>query len=193
MKNSFNPDSDSQNTNIQSDEPVFGWRAYNYHPHQRGPAWMILFCVIVFGSALALVFFSGQSDSENATSLFADMQTGNIFMAVTICLAAAVYFYIHRQGDQEHDITVYEYDMYIDNHRVPIKEITGFWFVYEDNVSLINIELQDKRYQKKRAISLQMGNHDPEFFQENFEKIGVEELFDKKESLIDKWIRVLKL
>lgn len=189
MNTSIYSDSDDQKENPLGDV-IFSWRAYDYDPHERGLVWIIIFCVIVFGSAIAFLF-TGESNPNS--SLLTDMQTGNIFMAITIFLAAAVYFYTHKDGEAEHDIIVYEKAVQVDMKIIPKKNLKGFWFIYEDGVSIINLELQDKKYQKDQRIKLQMGNNDPEFFKENFAKIEFPELFDKQESLLDKWIRILKL
>lgn len=191
MNTPLSPDPEFSKDDLQRGAPLFAWRAEDYHPHQRGILWIIVFCVIVFGSALALVLFSGES--ESGASILSDMKTGNIFMAITIFLAAAVYFYTHRRGDEDHEIVVYEKAIQIDKKTIPLKEVKGYWFIYEKDVSVINLELKEKKYRKERKIPIQMGEKTPEYFQENFERLLIPELLEKKEPILDKWIRILKL
>ena len=155
---------------------VFGWTAYDYHPHQRGVIWYSVFCLVLFGGAV--------------WSMISDPQWGWL-MALSFFLAAAVYFYAHRTGDQPHQVIGYERGLFIDNKFIPFENIAGFWVLYDETVSIINFQLKSKYRNVK--ISLQMGEESPEFFRENMKRVNLDELEDAKESLIDLWIRALKL
>ena len=73
---------------------------------------------------------------------------------------------------------------------MPRERVTGFWFVYDKTVSVLNLQLMSKRDEK---IMLQMGEYAPDFFREKLTELGYKEILNKKESLTDLWIRALKL
>ncbi len=154
---------------------LFSWQALDYHPHSRGWLWYVVFVLIIFGGA--------------GWSIYADPKWGWT-TAVVIFLAAALYFWVHRKGDEVHEINVCEHGIFIDRQFLSLEQVAGYWFVYDETVSIVNIELKGDKGQK---ISLQMGEQTPDFFRENFERMGIEEIPDKKESLVDLWIRALKL
>ncbi|MCF7830453.1 hypothetical protein K9M41_00435 [Candidatus Gracilibacteria bacterium] len=164
---------ESTNQNFDPGKIVFEWEALDYHPHKRGWLWITIFCLIFFGSAIWALFY------------------GDWVMALTLFIAVAVYFYIHRNGDEEHQITVFEKGIFIDRRFFPKEAFSGFWFVYDESVAVVNLQLSNTKNDKK--ITLQMGKNDPEFFRNNFSKVGLLELEDKKEGLVDLWMRALKL
>jgi hypothetical protein len=154
---------------------IFSWEASDYHPHKRGWSWFLVFSLVVFGGS--------------GWAIYADPKWGWT-TAVVILLTAALYFWIHRKGEEIHEIRVCEHGVFIDRQFVSRDQIAGFWMVYDETVSVLNLELKGNKNQK---ISLQMGDRTPDFFQENFERMDLPELTDKKESLVDLWIRALKL
>jgi len=155
---------------------VFDWTAHDYHPHQRGIVWYVVFCSILLGGAI--------------WSMVSDPEWGWL-MASTFFLAAAVYFYAHRKGEESHEIRVFERGLFVDNKFFPTGNFAGFWVLYDETVAMINFKFKSER--RNHKISLQMGNELPEFFRENFAKIDLPELVDEKESLMDLWVRALKL
>jgi len=157
--------------NMNPGNELFSWRAHDYHPHKRGVVWFVVFCLVFFGSAL-WAFLSG-----------------DWVMAFTIFVAVAVYFWMHRNGNEEHAVQVYEKGIQVDRIYFPMEKFTGFWFCYDPSVSVINLEMAEG----KRTISLQMGQNTPDDFRENFAYAGLSELPDRKESTLDLWIRALKL
>ncbi len=165
--------SEQHRLDFQPGEEVFSWEAFDYHPHQRGWLWITLFCLILFGGAL-----------------WALLSGGDWVMAFTFFVVAAVYFWAHRQGDEVHHIRVFERAVVIDQQLVPLEDLSGFWFVYDQGVSVVH--LQFKKGQD-RKISLQMGSNDPHFFRLGFEQVDLLELSEKRENLIDLWVRALKL
>lgn len=156
--------------------PIFAWRSFDHQPYHRGWLWYVLFCGVLFGGAFWAVF--------------TDPQWGWL-MALTFFVAAAVYFWSHRNGNELHDITVYEQGILVGESKFIAKgKIAGYWFVYEPGVEILTLELRGKN---KKEILLQMGNLEPDFFREHLTTFGIEELEDRHEKNIDKWIRVLKL
>ncbi len=161
-----------RSSEIDPGEKIFSWTAFNYHPHKRGWIWYAIFCTFFFGSALwALV-------------------SGDWVMAFTLFVAVAVYFFAHRKGDEDHEVQVFENGILIDRKFIEKEKLEGYWFVYDQTVSVLNFQLSGKG---DRKISLQMGEHNPDVFRSEFKLMEIEELVDKKESLMDLWIRALKL
>jgi hypothetical protein len=153
---------------------LFTWEAYDYHPHQRGWVWLLVFCAITFGGALWALW------------------SGDWIMALTFFVVAAVYFYTHRQGNEVHQVHLTEKGILIDGRDFFYWEkLAGYWFIYDETVSVINFQFDDQK--RDRKISLQMGEVEPDTFREIFEKADFTELTNKKESLMDLWIRALKL
>jgi len=152
---------------------VFAWEAYDYHPHTRGWVWLTLFCVVLFGGAI-----------------WALVSAGDWVMALTFFLVAAMYFWVHRSGEDVHQVRVFQRALVIDQQIIPLEELSGYWFVYDPSVAIVNLQLKKLG---DRKIALQMGDHDPEYFRTGFGAVDLPELEDKQESLVDLWIRALKL
>lgn len=171
------PNNSEQKVNTYTPgEEIFSWTAHDYHPHERGTIWMIMFCSVLGGAA--------------AWSIYSDPQWGWV-AAVTMLLFAAAYFWIHRNGHEDHEIRCFQRGILIDNTRyIKWIDFEGFWFVYDQSVSVINLEYNGD---KGRKLTLQMSENDPEFFRQNLENIEIKELEEKRESLMDLWIRALKL
>jgi len=161
-----------RSSEINPGEKIFSWVAFNYHPHKRGWIWYAIFCTLFFGSALWA------------------LMSGDWVMAFTLFVAVAVYFFVHRKGDEDHEVQVFENGILIDRKFIEKERIEGYWFVYDQTVSVLNFQLSGKG---DRKISLQMGEHNPDFFRSEFKLTKLEELFEQRESLMDLWIRALKL
>jgi len=148
------------------------WTAYDYHPHKRSWIWIAIFALIIFG-------IGGYS-----------LYTGEYITAISFFLVACIYFWIHRNGDKVHEVVVFEKGIFIDKSFLPLANIAGYWFVYNESASILQLELKKKG---TPTISLQMGSYTPTVFREMFEELDIPELEDRKESLLDLWIRALKL
>ncbi|MCF7812703.1 hypothetical protein K9M59_03885 [Candidatus Gracilibacteria bacterium] len=154
-------------------ELVFSWKTFDYHPNRHGIVWILLFCSIFFGTAVWALWY------------------GDWIMAFTLFLAVAVYFYIHRQGNEEQEIRVFDRAIIIDRMILPFEKIIGYWILYDETASIVNLEIREKY--RTRNIALQMGDKSPGFFRKYFKIAQIPELEDRKESLVDLWIRALKL
>jgi len=155
---------------------LFAWTAHDYHPHDRGVVWHIIFCTVFFGGAL--------------WSALSDPQWGWV-TAFSLCAIAAIYLFVHRQGSLDHEIQVFEKGMLIDERTfIHWEKIEQFWFTYDDLVSVINFDLKKNANQ---PIKLQMGEVTPEKFREVMALVEQPEAEGKEESVLDLWIRVLKL
>lgn len=173
----LNPLETNQNpANFDPGQEVFAWTVQDYHPYQRGIIWYTVFCSVLFGGAI--------------WSMISDPKWGWL-MALSFFLAAAVYFYAHRKGEESHKIHVFERGLFIDNKFFPTENFAGFWMIYDETAAIINLKFKSKR--RNHKISLQMGKQLPEFFRDNFTKVNLLELEDERENLLDLWIRALKL
>ena len=164
----------TKTTSKTQNELIFTWEAYDYHPHERGWLWITIFSLVIFGSAAW------------------GLRTGDWMVTLTFCTIAAVYLFTHRKGHQTHHIEIYQKGIKIDQTFFYKEQFQGYWFVYEERqaVAIINLQIADK---KDAKIPLQMGECTPEILREAMKKINLQELTEKKESLVDLWVRVLKL
>lgn len=165
----------SVSTEINAGNLLFEWEAPDYIRYNRGWLWYFVFCLVLFGSGAFFVI----------TDPKWGWLPGLVFFSV-----AALYFWKHLDQNRTHIIRVFEHVVFIDKTPIPSEKIEGFWFVSDPTVSIINLEISGKKGFK---ISLQMGGKSQEFFRKGFEEAKIKELKDKKESLLDIWVRALKL
>ncbi|MCK5460477.1 hypothetical protein KAI58_00640 [Candidatus Gracilibacteria bacterium] len=152
---------------------IFSWMAHDYHPHNRGIVWYIIFCTIIFGSAFWSLF------------IFKDW-----IMSLVFFLVAAVYFLVHRNGEENHIVRIFENGLLIDDRQFyNWKQFSGFWFLYDETISVVNFQI----VKKDRKIALQLGDLDAETVRNELKQVELIELKDKTEPLLDLWIRGLKL
>ncbi len=155
---------------------LFSWVAHDYHPHQRGILWYIVFS-IAFGGTAAWAFF-------------ADEHFGWI-TSFCILMVAAIYFWTHRNGNEDHEIIGFEKGILIDGRTFfNWDKFEGYWFVYDETVAVVNFEFKGG---KGKKITLQLGSVTPEELRVPLKALMLAELPEKKESLLDLWIRALKL
>ncbi len=155
---------------------IFSYTAHDYHPHERGFLWYLVFSVIILGMS----FWSFLSDPESGW-----------FTSATILIVAATYFFVHRNGSQDQEIYFFERGLFLNKKKyIAWSNFQGFWFVYNETATVLNLQYKDIKNQK---LSLQMGEVLPEVFQEKLKQIGLIELEEQQESLLDLWIRALKL
>jgi hypothetical protein len=166
---------ETQKPQLDPGQKIFSWESYNYHPYQRGIVWMVVFCSLFFGCSL--------------WAIMTDPQWGWL-TAFTFLITAASYFFAHRNGNEKHEISFFEQGFYIDQKQFfSWQDFKGYWFVYDESVTVLNLATE----KNNRKISLQMGEISLREFREVFEKIELPELTEQKESLVDLWIRALKL
>ena len=166
---------DTRSAGFNPGNEVFSWISEDYHPHNRGSLWIIVFSVFMFGVAI--------------WSYLSDPKTGWV-TALTLFLALAMYFYMHRNGREKHSITVFQNGIFIDQVFVSFVDLEGFWFIYDQTASIITLEQKGKT---RSRIQLQLGEESPETLREVFAGLDLLELTDRQESLVDLWIRALKL
>ncbi len=157
-------------------EEIFSWVAHDYHPHERGLWWYIISSIIILGISL--------------WAFLSDPAWGWITSA-TILIFSASYFYVHKDGHKDHEIRCFERGLLIDGERYfTWDRFEGFWFIYDETASILNFEFNGNKNQR---LILQMGEKLPDFFEENLKKIELPKLENKKEAMLDLWIRALKL
>jgi len=155
---------------------LFSWTAHDYHPHERGVLWHIIFCAAFFGGSIWAVL--------------ADPRWGWV-TAFCFCTVAGIYLITHRGGNQDHEVQIFEKGLLIDERCfVHWDKVLKYWFVYDESVAVINFDLKKESNQ---PIKLQMGDITLDKFREVLTAIPIEEDESKEESVIDLWIRVLKL
>lgn len=159
-------------------QPLFEWTAHDYHPHQRGIVWKIIFWTIFIGGAALFVY--------------SDPGFGGWFGALTFLAVGIFYDWTHNKGLADQQIQVYEKGMVVDETAFFLwEEIAGYWFNYDETVSTINFDFNN---QKKGKITFQMGQYIPVQFRESLsETQDLVELEDRKESTLELWVRALKL
>jgi len=158
---------------------IFEWEALDYFPYTRKRIWFVFFPLIFLGIPVLFFWLGNYGKSDT-------------IMLLTFITVFCVYLWVHRNGEKPHHVEVFEHGVRIDGGIIPLKTLEGFWMVYEENmVGVLNLERKSKWNQLK--ISLQMGEKSPDFFRKNWKKVGLPELTEKKESVLDIWIRVWKL
>jgi len=153
---------------------LFDWQAHDSHPYERGIIWKTVFSLVMVGIA--------------AWAVITDPRWGWL-TASAFLIVGALYFWVHRRGPEVISIAVHTGGIFVDRSFIPREDIEGFWFTFNETVAVVNLEIRKKNH----PVSLQMGEHDPEFFRQNFARLDLLELEDKKESVLDLWIRTLKL
>lgn len=156
--------------------PQFVWTAHNYHPHQRGLVWYFAFCGLMVGAALLLF----------------TMDSSGWVPAFSILILMALYCFLHKDGDQDHEVHFMTKGLVIDANRfIAWDEIDGYWFNYDPSVAVINFEISKKM--RTETITLQMGDNEPDDFRNQLASTPISEIKGRHESLLDLWIRVMKL
>lgn len=152
------------------------WKALDYYPYERGIGWYISFSSLTFGSALIIFLMDPVSSSVPVAS---------------ICIIAAFYLWVHREGENEHQISLYENGIEIgESSFITWKNFKGYWFIEDHHSRLLVLE-SDKWNQDR--IRILLGNGKTEKINRAMEKIGMKLLADKKENGFDLWSRVFRL
>lgn len=160
-----------------SGKKLLGWKAPDFQPYQRGLRWYITFCALTFGSA-ALVFWMDPSTA--AVPVF------------SICTVSAIYLWVHKNGEDELAITLFEKGLRVgDSRLMPWEDFKGYW-VLEDEVSRLLV-LESGTWQRYR-VRLQLGKTKTDRVVKAMEKVkDLEHLEEQKERAFDLWSRVFRL
>lgn len=96
-----------------NNEPTFSWTYYEYHPHERGRLWWILFWIV----SLGLVVYAGL--------------TQNFLFAVIILIFDIIILYRHYQKPEPIECEIYDHGVVLGEQYLPWKNIKKFWIVYD--------------------------------------------------------------
>lgn len=157
-------------TRYRAGEKHLSFIAYDHHPHIRGIWWMVGFCTFFFGIALGFLFFAQ-----------------DVIGAFTFFLIAAIYFFVHMRGNQTVRVTLYEHGLLIEDDFFPWKDCTGYYLLLDEKMDMAHFVIG------KRIIPVQLHGVAPRTLEKTLEELGVEHLEGRKESVLDMWIRILKL
>jgi len=156
---------------------IYTWETCDYHPHRRGIIWYAVFASIIFGTVGFLFFKYDEWISP-----------------LSILVIAILYFFIHRNEVETHTVVLYKEGILIGEKSFFLwEEFLGFWFLYDEKASVLNLVLRPTKNMPRREIKLQMGEETPKTLVKPLEKSGIKELTNYQENLIDLWIRILKL
>lgn len=166
----------TQSFGLKPGKKLVSWKAFDYHPYERGIGWYISFGLLTFGSALVIYLMDPASSAVPVAS---------------ICLIAAFYLWVHRDGEVEHDITIFENGIKVANGRVmPWREFNGYWFLEDHHSRLLVLE---STVWNRDRIRLLLGESKTERIMKAMEQADVEYLPDQKEAGFDLWSRVFRL
>lgn len=155
---------------------LISWKALDYHAYKRGMGWYISFGLLTFGSALIIFLMDPESSSVPVAC---------------ICLMAAFYLWVHRDGENEQQITLYENGIEIgDSPIMPWKRFDGYWFLEDQHSRLLVLESNKWSHERIRIL---LGDYKTDKINRAIEKVGMKHLVDKRENGFDLWSRVLRL
>jgi len=160
-------------------KPKYQWKTFDYYPHQRGMLWYLIAGIISIGIIIAFFFL-------NDDFLNRWLSIGSFLVGII------VYAFIHRENLATHDLYLFSKGVAIDKNWYEWKQFTGFWFIIDNGVSVVNLELIIKE-KKTKTLTLQLANEDPEELQNILEEMGLQILPDEKETITNLWLRILKL
>ena len=153
------------------------WKAPDYQPYEKNIRWYVTFCTLTFGVA-GFIFWL---DPATAT-----------VPVVSICVLAAFYLWVHKDGEKNIDIKVCETGLAVGaTSFLPWFKFRGYW-VLEDQVSHLLV-LESKNW-RQPAVRLQLGKTKTDKILKIMEKISqLEHLTEAKEGLFYFWSRVFRL
>ncbi len=166
---------------ISEDNGFYGkklvsWKALDYHPYERGIGWYITFGLLTFGTALVIFFTDPASSGVPVAS---------------ICLIAAFYLWVHREGEEEHEISLFENGITIgDGGLIPWQRFDGYWFIEDQHSRLLVLESNIWNQDRVRIL---LGKNKTAKIINAMEKIKLKRMRGKRENGFDLWSRVLRL
>lgn len=154
----------------------YSWKTFDYHPYERGIGWYISFGLLTFGTAL-MVFLSDPASSGVPVAC--------------ICLVAAFYLWVHREGEKEQLVTLYENGFELGAFSfMPWKNFDGYWILEDDHSRLLVLESENWKQDRVRIL---LGDNRTDKINQVMQRIGLEHLEGKKENSFDLWSRVFRL
>jgi hypothetical protein len=155
---------------------LVSWKSLDYHSYERGIGWYIIFGLLTFGTAL-MIFISDPASSG--------------IPVASICLVAAFYLWVHREGEVEHEVTLYENGIEIgEGGLMPWKRFDGYWFIEDQHSRLLVLEGEIWNQDRVRIL---LGKNKTDKIVSAMEKIELVRMSDKRENGFDLWSRVFRL
>lgn len=155
---------------------VVSWKAPDYHPYERGIGWYISFGLLTFGSSLVIYFMDPDSSAVPVAS---------------ICLMAAFYLWVHRDGEEEHTITIYEHGLQVGERRImPWRTFDGYWFLEDHHARMLVLESDNWNQDRVQVL---LGKSKTDKITKAMDAVDLPHLPDKKERAFDLWSRVFRL
>jgi len=155
---------------------LVSWKALDYHPYERGIGWYISFGLLTFGSALIIFLMDPESSSVPVAC---------------ICLMAAFYLWVHREGETQQEVTIYENGIEIGERAIiPWQRFDGYWFLQDHHSRLLVLESESWNQDRVRVL---LGENKTDKIIRAMEKIELKHLADKRENGFDLWSRVFRL
>lgn len=160
----------------ETGKKLTSWKAPDYHPYERGIGWYISFGLLTFGTSLA-VYLSDPASSA--------------IPVACICLMAAFYLWVHRDGEEEHKITLFENGLQVgDGRLMPWHEFNGYWFLQDTHSRLLVLESD---LWNRDQIRLLLGKTKTDRIAKAMDEVELEHLPDRKERGFHLWSRVFRL
>ncbi len=176
MKTSENSVHDAKKDTSFYGKKLVSWKAFDYHPYERGLGWYISFGLLTFGTALIIFLMDPESSGVPVAC---------------ICLMAAFYLWVHREGENEQTITLYENGITIgDYDLMSWKRFDGYWFLEDQHSRLLVLESDAWNQDRIRIL---LGKYKTDKIVRAMERIELKHLADKSENGFDLWSRVFRL
>ncbi len=154
------------------DKHIIGWTAPEYIQHEKGLKWFIAAGIII----LILVVYGILAD--------------NWTLSIALVLAAAVYVMVHGQTPGDVKVVVSKTGIKVGEREYPYQNIKYFWIIYKPpKVKTLNLQTNSKFLPD---ITIQLGDQDPAELR-TFLLMHIREREGKEETLVDSFLRILKL
>jgi len=165
---------EERNKDIPShfDKTIISWTAPEYVIHERGIIWKITMSLIVVVSAVLGVYYDAWTFS------------------LAIVSFAFVYYLIHIEHPRNIEIKISNVGIQVGLRKYPFARIKGFWMIYEPPfVSTLNLRVEGGIL---ADLTIQLNGESPAQIR-SFLLSKIPEFTDKKESLSDIFLRILKI
>lgn len=154
-------------------EPVFSWTFLEYHPHERGMVWWVVFWILSIG----LVAYAGY--------------TKNFLFAVIILIFDVIILFRHHQQPESIECKVYDHGVMLGDRHIPWKQVKKFWIAYDPPEVKRLYFTHDSGFQHTTTVSIEEQN--PIELREFLKQYLIEDLDQEDEHLTDTLSRLLKI
>jgi hypothetical protein len=159
-------------TNTASPEQeLLSWKAPIHQAHKRQKGWYIGMGIVVFLIA--------------AISLL----SGAWSVAIVAILCGAMYYFVHDHAYPEVTMKITNRGTYVAGNFLSWEEISGYWLMHTPSYTELHITPKET---KKRELIIQTANTDQYVIRQILNQ-RISELTDKRERLLDVFIRICKL